>query len=75
MKKLIAPNATILLMMVLSTNAHAYLDPGTGSMLLQSFIGAIAAAGMVLSIFWQRIKIAFYEGMEKLKGNKEESEE
>jgi len=75
MKNLIAPSATITLMLALSPNAYAYLDPGTGSMLLQSLIGAIAAAGMVLSLFWQRIKIAVYQGMEKLKGKKEEPKE
>lgn len=75
MKNLIAPSATITLMLALSPNAYAYLDPGTGSMLLQSLIGAVAAAGMVLSLFWQRIKIAVYQGMEKLKGKKEEPKE
>lgn len=75
MKNLIAPSATITLMLALSPNAYAYLDPGTGSMLLQSLIGAVAAAGMVLSLFWQRIKIAAYQGMEKLKGKKEEPKE
>ena len=67
MKNLIAPSATITLMLALSPNAYAYLDPGTGSMLLQSLIGAVAAAGMVLSLFWQRIKIAVYQGMENLR--------
>lgn len=75
MKNLIAPSAIITLMLALSPNAYAYLDPGTGSMLLQSLIGAIAAAGMVLSLFWQRIKIAVYQGMAKLKGKKEEPKE
>jgi hypothetical protein len=36
--------------------AHAYLDPGTGSMLLQGIIGGIAAGFAVLSLTWHRIK-------------------
>ncbi|MES2720907.1 MAG: hypothetical protein V4688_00465 [Pseudomonadota bacterium] len=75
MNRLIVPSATLTLMMAASTNAYAYLDPGTGSMLLQSLIGAIAATGMVLSLYWQRVKIAFHNGMEKLKGKKEEPKE
>lgn len=38
--------------------ALAYLDPGTGSMLLQVILGGIAAVGVALKLFWYRI-IAF----------------
>ena len=37
---------------------HAYLDPGTGSMLLQVILGGIAAIGVALKLFWHRIRIA-----------------
>jgi len=43
---------------LLSTNAWAYLDPGTGSMLLQVILGGIAAVGVAFKIFWHRIKSA-----------------
>lgn len=36
--------------------AHAYLDPGTGSMILQAIIGAIAVAGATLSVYWAKAK-------------------
>ena len=36
--------------------AHAYLDPGTGSMLLQGLIGGIAAGAAVIGLYWQRVK-------------------
>ena len=39
--------------------AYAYLDPGTGSMLLQGLIGGIAAAIAFLSIYWQKVKAFF----------------
>ena len=39
--------------------AHAYLDPGTGSMLIQGLIGAIAAASVTLRLYWHKIKAAF----------------
>ena len=39
--------------------AYAYLDPGTGSMLLQGLIGGIAASIAFLSIYWQKVKAFF----------------
>lgn len=38
------------------TPAYAYLDPGTGSILLQSLLAGIATTAAVGSMFWQRIK-------------------
>jgi hypothetical protein len=35
--------------------ALAYLDPGTGSMLLQVILGGVAAVGVALKLFWYRI--------------------
>lgn len=36
--------------------AHAYLDPGTGSIILQSLLAGIAVAIGVLRLYWQRFK-------------------
>ena len=33
---------------------HAYLDPGSGSMLLQVLLGGFAALGVVIRLYWQR---------------------
>ncbi len=33
----------------------AYLDPGTGSMVLQVLIGGVLGGVLVLRIFWKRI--------------------
>ena len=38
--------------------ALAYLDPGTGSMLLQVILGGIAAVGVALKLFWHKIRVA-----------------
>ena len=38
---------------------YAYLDPGTGSILLQGLIGGIATAMAFLSIYWQKVKAFF----------------
>lgn len=37
----------------------AYLDPGTGSIILQGLLAGLAAAAAAGSIFWGRIKSAF----------------
>ena len=39
--------------------AYAYLDPGTGSMLLQGLIGGLAVFMSLLSIYWQKVKSFF----------------
>jgi len=39
-------------------SAWAYLDPGSGSMLLQVILGGVAAVGVVLKMYWYRIKAA-----------------
>jgi hypothetical protein len=43
----------------LSTTAHAYLDPGTGSILVQSLLAGVAGVVAVVSVYWQRVKAFF----------------
>jgi hypothetical protein len=47
-----------LLLLSTAPSAWAYLDPGTGSMLLQVILGGIAAVGVALKLFWHKIRIA-----------------
>lgn len=35
--------------------AHAYIDPGTGSALIQGLIAGIAAIGITVRLYWHRI--------------------
>ena len=39
--------------------AYAYLDPGTGSILLTGLIAGLAAIISFLSIYWQKVKSFF----------------
>jgi len=41
--------------MLITSPAHAYLDPGTGSMLLSAIIGVAAAVGLAVKLFWYRL--------------------
>ncbi len=45
--------------MAFSTNAYAYLDPGTGSLILQAIIGTVAAAAATAGIYWHKFKSFF----------------
>lgn len=42
--------------LIFSTNAFAYLDPGTGSYILQAVLGLLAASFFTLKHYWHRIK-------------------
>lgn len=39
--------------------AYAYLDPGTGSMILQGLIAGVAGAAVVVRLYWDRLKTFF----------------
>jgi len=41
------------------STSYAYLDPGTGSIILQAIVGSIAAAGAVAGLYWQKVKSFF----------------
>ena len=51
----------ILYIIIFSTSpAHAYLDPGTGSMILQVVLGGIAGIAILGKLFWNRFKALFH---------------
>jgi hypothetical protein len=37
------------------SSAHAYLDPGTGSIILQGLIAALAAGAVFVKIYWYKL--------------------
>jgi len=46
------------ILVLLAQPAFAYLDPGTGSMLLQVILGGIAAVGVAIKLFWHKFRVA-----------------
>ena len=48
--------STILFYFLLIGNAYAYLDPGTGSLILQLILGGIAAFFAMTTFFFSKIK-------------------
>lgn len=59
---------TVLLLLFMG-ETQAYLDPGTGSMLLQVILGGVAAVGVAVKLYWHKLRVAF--GM----GKKEQPED
>ena len=44
---------------VIERPVEAYLDPGSGSMLLQVLLGGFAAVGVVTKLYWHRLTVRF----------------
>jgi hypothetical protein len=49
----------VALLLSFSTTASAYLDPGTGSMILQGLIAGIAVAGFTIKTYWYKLRSMF----------------
>ncbi len=55
MKRLVRISAVVSGLTFYALPAFAYLDPGTGSALIQGIIAAIAAIGVTVKLYWHRI--------------------
>lgn len=53
--------------------AHAYLDPGTGSIIAQAAIGAVVAAGVFFRAWWDRVRTLL--GLDKRSASAETEEQ
>tara|TARA_B100001250_G_scaffold135690_1_gene116099 strand:- start:4123 stop:4284 length:162 start_codon:yes stop_codon:yes gene_type:complete len=51
------------------TPSYSYLDPGSSSILLQALIGAIAAIGTTVGIYWRKFKNFFSKLFKKKNKN------
>lgn len=47
-----------------TSQAHAYLDPGTGSIILQATIAAVASSLFAIKMYWFKLKEMF--GMKRV---------
>lgn len=55
MKKIFIPVVALSAFMLFPVSAFAYLDPGTGSAIIQGLLGAVAALAVVLKLYWHRL--------------------
>ena len=56
--------------LICASPACAYLDPGTGSMIVQALIAAFAAVSVSVGIFWKRLKSIFSRDKGETPGDK-----
>jgi hypothetical protein len=45
--------------LLIPTQVFAYIDPGSGSMLLQLLLGGVAGLAVIVKLFWHRL-LAFF---------------
>jgi hypothetical protein len=48
-------SSVFLFWFIAAPNAHAYIDPGSSSFIVQMLIGAAAGAALAIATFWRRI--------------------
>ena len=48
---------------------HAYIDPGTGSYIIQVMIGGLLGAAFALKVYWKKVKAYFSNLFSKLTKN------
>lgn len=51
--------------LIFAKRAHAYLDPGSGSYLIQILIASLAGGGFLLKSQWKMIKEKIFKNKEK----------
>lgn len=61
-----------LLMLIFTKSAYAYLDPGTGSFIIQTLIVFSIAIAATAKIWWYKIKGLFRGNSEKRTGENQE---
>jgi hypothetical protein len=54
----------VLALLLLPSTAQAYLDPGTGSYVLQLLLGTVLGGLFALGVFWRRV-LAFVKRLFK----------
>ncbi|MDR1903153.1 MAG: hypothetical protein LBQ88_12850 [Treponema sp.] len=55
-KSILCVTLLLYVFLFLPVKAHAYLDMGTGSMVLQFLVAGLAGGAVFLRLFWTRIK-------------------
>ena len=66
--------AFFLLGSIFPLTTFAYLDPGTGGIILQGLIAAVAAAGFVMKAYWYKFKSFFGKSESKSLANEEDAD-
>ena len=63
-KSIVEPTACMIALLSISCfhfDANAYLNPGTGSMILQALIAGLAVVAVTIKLYWYKLR-AFLKG-------------
>jgi uncharacterized iron-regulated membrane protein len=55
-RRALAPALALFFLVLLSEPAWAYLDPGTGSMIISAVVGLFATVGLAVKTYWYKIR-------------------
>jgi hypothetical protein len=55
----------IILNGIIFQDVFAYIDPGSGSLVIQMVIGALVGAGITIKIYWYKLKEKFIKNSKK----------
>lgn len=47
------------------SDAYAYIDPGSGSLIIQMIIGALVGVGITIKLYWHKLKYKFEDKFSK----------
>ncbi|NNM58293.1 MAG: hypothetical protein HKM04_00545 [Legionellales bacterium] len=61
-----------ILLMLMTVPAYAYLDSGTGSMVIQMLFAAVAGALAMIKLYWQKVKKGWQFFCARIRGEKAE---
>ena len=59
MKNVVSAAIVVVVLLLSASDAHAYLDAGTGSMLMQLLVGGVAGLLVLVKLYWHRL-MAFF---------------
>jgi hypothetical protein len=63
-----------LLLLIFAHDAHAYIDPGTGSYIFQLIIAGLLGAAFLAKVFWRNITTFFSNLVAKGRVEEDDSE-
>lgn len=66
--------ATFIAVLAMTSAAHAYLDPGAGSFVLQMLLAGALAVGATVRVYWFRIKQGVRRILPGQQRNRDEAE-
>ena len=63
-----APLVPAVFFFTLPDTSNAYLDPGTGAIIIQAVIGAAVAGSITIAVYWRKVRAFFGNRFRRGKG-------